>query len=307
MLKKSFVNEFVLKIIALVTMTLDHVGIFLLDYSGANLANNPFTNAMFTTGFIFRVIGRIAFPLYIFMIVEGVRHTRNFWKYLLRLGVVAVIILSAQIVISIALMDISSFSSPFIDLVVIAIMVYLLKRKDKLSFLALIPIAYLVFTTVIQVIERANHLSIIWFPEVIRPSYSFFGLCIGLGFYFAYELAYVGLIKKENRFKEVREYIETTSEYRLMVNIYSIIFLFITNVILFLTAYININGVEAFMIYSQGLDFNNIQTYSVIAGVFLLFYNGRRGYNKLWFKYFNYAYFPLHIIIIFFVFYIIFR
>ena len=82
MLKKFSINEFVLKIIALVTMTLDHVGIFLLDYSGANLANNPFTNAMFTTGFIFRVIGRIAFPLYIFMIVEGVKHTKNFWKYL---------------------------------------------------------------------------------------------------------------------------------------------------------------------------------------------------------------------------------
>ena len=38
-----------------------------------------------------RVVGRIAFPLYCFLLIEGYTHTRNIYKYLLRLGIFAVI------------------------------------------------------------------------------------------------------------------------------------------------------------------------------------------------------------------------
>lgn len=94
MKKKSqnFVNEFVLKIIGYITMTFDHVGLFLASINGQeNLA------------YIFRCIGRIAFPLFVFMIVEGILHTHDVKKYLIRLGILAGILivfsLGAQIVL----------------------------------------------------------------------------------------------------------------------------------------------------------------------------------------------------------------
>ncbi|MGM9637652.1 MAG: TraX family protein [Eubacteriales bacterium] len=57
-----------LKIIALISMTLDHVGLILLnDYPP------------------FRIIGRLAFPIFAYMIAEGCRYTRHKLKYFLRI------------------------------------------------------------------------------------------------------------------------------------------------------------------------------------------------------------------------------
>lgn len=57
-----------LKIIALITMTCDHVGL-----------------QLFPQYEIWRIIGRLALPLYAYMIAEGCQHTRNRKKYLLNI------------------------------------------------------------------------------------------------------------------------------------------------------------------------------------------------------------------------------
>ena len=58
-------------------MIIDHIGdVFSYDIPGYLLL---------------RVIGRIAFPLYAFMIAEGCRHTKDIKKYMLRLGAFALI------------------------------------------------------------------------------------------------------------------------------------------------------------------------------------------------------------------------
>ena len=46
--------------------------------------------------YVLRIIGRIAAPLFLFMIVEGLHHTRSKPKYILRLYVAGVIIATAK-------------------------------------------------------------------------------------------------------------------------------------------------------------------------------------------------------------------
>ena len=57
-----------LKILAMVTMTLDHVGLSLLP-------QYP----------VLRLLGRLAMPIYAFLIAQGCRHTHSRGRYLLRL------------------------------------------------------------------------------------------------------------------------------------------------------------------------------------------------------------------------------
>ncbi|MDE7221357.1 MAG: conjugal transfer protein TraX [Oscillospiraceae bacterium] len=70
-------TAFHLKAAALITMIIDH--------TAAVFSFPPFVNSLM------RGIGRMAFPIYAFLIAEGCRYTRSREKYLLRLGVFALI------------------------------------------------------------------------------------------------------------------------------------------------------------------------------------------------------------------------
>ncbi len=72
-------SAFALKIIAVVTMVIDHVGAAL----GSEMPLPVYL--------LCRTVGRVAMPLFCFMIAEGLFYTRNAKKYLLRLGIFALI------------------------------------------------------------------------------------------------------------------------------------------------------------------------------------------------------------------------
>lgn len=70
----KILNNFTLKMIAIVAMAVDHVGAVLFpQYLGL------------------RIIGRIAFPIFAYTLVEGFLHTRDVKKYMMRLGLLAVV------------------------------------------------------------------------------------------------------------------------------------------------------------------------------------------------------------------------
>ncbi len=84
-----------LKIIAMVTMLIDHIGAavlvrYLLGMQ-SHIGSIEAYNQLFILYRVLRGIGRISFPIYCFLLVEGFQKTRNLKKYILRLGIFAVI------------------------------------------------------------------------------------------------------------------------------------------------------------------------------------------------------------------------
>lgn len=84
-----------LKTIAILSMTIDHFAAVVL-YWGFLYYNQPIyqDTPLYKIYILYRImrnIGRIAFPIYCFLLVEGFMHTKSRPKYLLRLGVFALI------------------------------------------------------------------------------------------------------------------------------------------------------------------------------------------------------------------------
>ncbi len=83
-----------LKAIALITMTLDHIPAVILEplmYYRSEALPSGISSVIETFEIIFRFFGRIAFPLFLFMMVEGFFFTHNRKNYALRLLLFAII------------------------------------------------------------------------------------------------------------------------------------------------------------------------------------------------------------------------
>ena len=71
-----------LKLLAVIAMLVDHVGVFVFRNNDAFLqVFCTIGSKEITTYFLMRAIGRIAFPIFAFLVVEGFIHTRNRFKY----------------------------------------------------------------------------------------------------------------------------------------------------------------------------------------------------------------------------------
>ncbi len=84
--KKNGLTSDLLKWIAVVTMFIDHIGAAIVEQTDLSLL--PYGK---TGDLILRLIGRIAFPIYCFLLVEGFYHTRSRKKYLCNLTLFAVL------------------------------------------------------------------------------------------------------------------------------------------------------------------------------------------------------------------------
>lgn len=67
-------SSFALKILGIILMTVDHIGLMFVEQD-----------------YIFRAIGRIAFPIFAFQITQGFKHTKNKENYILKLLIFTII------------------------------------------------------------------------------------------------------------------------------------------------------------------------------------------------------------------------
>ena len=289
----QILSSFWLKVVALLTMTIDHVG-YLMQFN--QIAPN--------VALVFRIIGRLAMPLFCFMIAEGAIHTKNFNKYALRLGIMA----SVVSLIIIGSQEIPFFRNNrlsmrdegviFIDLLLGAVSIYLL-RKDKwyLKILAIIPLLYGIGCFVACELEYCGcYGEVWWIPYFMRSQYGWYAILLIVLFYVAHLLNKL-FIRLVSSFSQIPEEAYEDSYFsRNSYNIIAVIVLILATVVYCVICEYTPPK------YAFFEDYYSLQFFAILTGAFILLYNGLRGYNKKWFQYGAYVYFPLHLALIYLIF-----
>lgn len=88
---KKGISQEGLKIIACLTMLIDHIGYEIIYplYSSTAVLHGGST--LYNMYLLCRMVGRISFPIFAFLLVEGIHHSRNRKKYAMRLALGAVL------------------------------------------------------------------------------------------------------------------------------------------------------------------------------------------------------------------------
>ena len=278
------IDNFVLKIIACISMTFDHIGIFLDMYIGQQIG---------TLITVFRIIGRLAFPIFAFLIVEGALHTKNLKKYLFRIGImaaaIAIFLLVFQYSGLFGAIGTASVTNIFLQFTLCLLTVYFLNLNKFKKLLALIPFAYVVFVYVSDVVN-APYMNL--YPKAFIPDYGLYGFIIVIGSYLLlkYYLNTVNKVLEDP--DKVNEYKKTT-EYRLKYNSFAIL------PVLILTALITLFRYT--IPFMNTLDVS-LQSYALLAAFPIFLYSGKLGYSNKIVKYCFYGFYPVHIILIWLIF-----
>ena len=154
-----FLSNNQLKILALIAMTADHVGLQLLPQLG-----------------FLRIIGRLAFPIFAYMIAEGCQYTRNRKKYLLTLAVMAALF---QIVYFVA-MD-SVYQGIFVTFTLSVILIFVFDRARERRTVAS---ALLAGGVMAAVIFLCTVLPRLWSSSDFAVDYGIWGVLLPGAVYF---------------------------------------------------------------------------------------------------------------------------
>lgn len=309
--KSQVLSEFWLKVIAIITMTMDHVGAFMLTSSYA--AYFPEGSLGFTIALFLRGFGRLSFPLFALMLAEGLRKSHNREKYLLRLGGVWLGITLIELVFYF----VPSFQSfamaeAFSDLLMFALFIYFIEKKGWMKLLALVPLAYILVSYAAFVSEQlalAGNFTSVWsryFPAFLRAPYGLYGFLLFLGFYYAYPLADAFVVKAMKLDPEEKTRYQSSKEYRSLINLLGSTALLVVTLLFLGFSYLYPQA-DIYGFHSANPNAYSLQSYCLLVIVFIVMYNGQRGYDKKAFRYIEYAYYPLHLALLALIFSLIFQ
>ena len=218
-----------LKLMAIVFMTVDHIGIML------------FPNVL-----LLRIIGRLAFPIFAFMIAEGCTYSKNRNRYLLTVAVFAA---ACQVVYLVAMQSVYMciFVTFALSIILICVLDNALSKKTVLAWI-LCAVSFAAVYFVADVVPVRYRVS------DFRIDYDFVGILMPV-------IIWIGRNKKE----------------KLVLAAISCLLL--------------------------GAVHGWVQWYCLLAVPLLALYNGKRGTGKM--KYLFYFYYPLHLVVLYFLSYVI--
>lgn len=276
-----------LKVIAIILMIIDHFG---------SVFCTPGTELYAVT----RLIGRLSFPIFAFLIVEGFLHTRNVWKYILSLLIFAVI--------SEVLFDLMASGTVFnihyqnvlftfaVSVLMLKIISYTETKKicNKMHIFVVTFAYALAFMTVTVCMYKS-------FPAkgIEKDNFIILGAGI-LGIIFMiihlYRVGYEITVK--------RGYVLLTVSVTVLISIYLNFDYSWAGVLAILLMY-KLRG-DTMLAYFIACTFlflmNRSEVTSYLGYIFINMYNGTRGKGN---KYLFYLSYPLHILILLIIFYLV--
>lgn len=223
-------STFTLKIIACITMFMDHIGYVIFDGTS-----------------YFNYIGRIAFPIFAFQIAQGYIHTKDIKKYFVRLLTFAIISELPFILFYQSISAGFAFNTIFTLLFGLISIIFYSKTNKSLG----------IFITFLLGI----------FAEFFKFDYGFYGVSIVLLFYIFQNRKI--LMLSSFTLATIIKYLYHTLIY---IDYGSEIIL------------------RAFIYYFP------LCLFTVLSSVFIYFYNGQKGRDL---KHFLYWFYPLHLIFIY--------
>lgn len=224
-----------LKWIAVFSMVADHIG-----------------TVFFPKILLFRYIGRIAFPVFAFLLVEGFFHTRDVVRYLTRLGIFAVLSeIPYDLVFQGKILEFSH-QNVFLTLFLGVFMMYQMSMPGKWQ------------------IKSVKTLLIMWVASVLHVDYSYMGILLIFIYYEMHRCRMTAM--QDNAEKN-----QTNDSGNYMAGNRSGMWFVLSGLWNFLWP-------------------GNVQYYGVMAAPLILLYNGERGKKS---KYFFYAFYPVHLMIIY--------
>lgn len=222
-------SSFALHIIAMIFMLCDHMWATILDYEWLTC------------------IGRIAFPIFAFLITEGYIHTSNINKYIKRMVIFAIIT-----------------EIPF-NLMVSASPIYPFHQNVLWTFvISLLTLKYLNFDNTKNIFKSILIIILaIIIATITMCDYFGAGVMMVVGFY---------IFRKSKLLQ------------------------------LLMMIYVNMILIQG---YSYPIDIAGYtyyfpqQGFAILSLIFIWLYNGKQGYHAKWFKIFCYAFYPLHMLILY--------
>ena len=255
------ISAAVLKNIAVITMTIDHVTAFLLKrYLQSQGVLRLYDNIWYTLG---RDIGRIAFVLYAFMLAEGAYKTRNKGKYALRLLALAIVSIVPHSFCNIGkpfnAQDMNIFFLLFLGLITIYAWDWLKDNIAQMSLSVLLRIALVAASCAVS--------------ELLKFEYGLMGILLILVFHI-YRFDTPKLL--------ISGALVTTVGYMIHVVVAS--------------GAVNWIHSHSGHLLESFISTDRVQVFGILALPLIYFYNGKKGRQLS--KWFYYLYYPVHLGII---------